>query len=99
MNGDDKGSAVTVGSGVTLNLLYPASKAEGKIFVGGTAATIVSAGGYVQGGGHSTLSPTFGLGSDNVLRMHLSHAHFILSFSLIASQNFRSFWQTEISSL
>lgn len=90
---------MTVGSGVTLNMLYPATKAQGKIFVGGTAATIVAAGGYVQGGGHSTLSPTFGLASDNVLRMLISHVHFLFSLDSLPSQNSRSSWRTEISSL
>ena len=61
------GSAVTVGSGVPLNTLYTASKSVGKIVVGGTAANVVAAGGYVQGGGHSAYSPIFGLAADNVL--------------------------------
>jgi FAD/FMN-containing dehydrogenase len=61
------GSAVTVGSGVGLHVLYGAAKAKGKIFVGGTAANVVAAGGYIQGAGHSALSPLFGLAADNVL--------------------------------
>ena len=61
------GSAVTVGSGVPLNTLYTASKSVGKIIVGGTAANVVAAGGYVQGAGHSAFSPIFGLAADNVL--------------------------------
>ncbi len=64
-----QGSAVTVGSGVFLSTLYQAAKAEGKIVIGGTAATVVAAGGYLQGGGHSALSPLLGLAADNVLRM------------------------------
>lgn len=63
------GSAVTVGSGVGLHTLYGAAGTQGKIFVGGTAATVVTAGGYVQGAGHSALSPTFGLAADNTLGM------------------------------
>jgi hypothetical protein len=69
---DYLGSAVTVGSGVPLNTLYQASKAQGKVFVGGTAATVVPAGGYFQGAGHSALSPTFGLLADNTLGMFAS---------------------------
>jgi len=69
--GDPKGSAVTVGSGVALNTLYGASKAAGKIFVGGTAATVVAAGGFIQGGGHSALSPTFGMAIDNLLELQV----------------------------
>ncbi|KAF8576042.1 hypothetical protein K439DRAFT_1419237 [Ramaria rubella] len=65
------GSAVTVGSGVTLRTLYQAAKKQGKIFVGGTAATVVAAGGYVQGAGHSALGPTFGLAADNALEFQV----------------------------
>ena len=72
MGKDNLGSAVTVGSGVPLNTLYQASKAQGKVFVGGTAATVVPAGGYFQGAGHSALSPTFGLLADNTLGMFSS---------------------------
>jgi FAD/FMN-containing dehydrogenase len=63
----DQGSAVTVGSGVGLHTLYQATKVEGKIFVGGTAANVVAAGGYVQGAGHSALGPLYGLAADNAL--------------------------------
>lgn len=63
----DYGSAVTVGSGVPLNEIYLAAKAEGKIFVGGNAAHVVAAGGYAQGAGHSAYSPIFGLAADNAL--------------------------------
>ena len=65
---ENKGSAVTVGSGVPLNELYLEAKLRGKFYVGGTAASVVVAGGYLQGGGHSAFSPLFGLASDNVLR-------------------------------
>ncbi|KAJ7717981.1 FAD-binding domain-containing protein [Mycena metata] len=62
----DMGAAVTVGSGVHMNDLYQQGKANGRITVGATAATVCAAGGYVQGAGHSALAPTFGLGADNV---------------------------------
>lgn len=61
------GSAVTIGSGVHANTLYLQSKANSKIVVSPLAATVCTAGGYVQGAGHSALSPTFGLAADNVL--------------------------------
>ncbi len=38
------------------------------MFVGGTAATVSPAGGYIQGAGHSAFSPLYGLAADNVLR-------------------------------
>ncbi|GJJ15496.1 hypothetical protein Clacol_009774 [Clathrus columnatus] len=71
VGGQDMGSAVTVGSGVPLNMLYQAAKTNGKTFVGGTAGTVAPAGGYVQGAGHSALSPIYGLAADNVLEFHI----------------------------
>ncbi|KXN85630.1 hypothetical protein AN958_10967 [Leucoagaricus sp. SymC.cos] len=63
----NKGFAVTAGNGVGLSALYNASEKTGKIFVGGTATTVVTGGGYVQGAGHSALSPFLGLAADNAL--------------------------------
>jgi FAD/FMN-containing dehydrogenase len=63
----DDYEAVTVGSGVAVNDIYSALKEHGRIIVGPNAATVHVAGGYVQGGGHSALSPTFGLAADNTL--------------------------------
>ncbi|KAI0040085.1 FAD-binding domain-containing protein [Auriscalpium vulgare] len=65
------GSTVTVGSGVGLRDLYGAAKVEGKIFVGGTAYTVVAAGGYSQGGGHSAFSPILGLAVDNAVQYNI----------------------------
>ena len=48
--------------------MYAAAKARGKMFVGGTAATVCLAGGYIQGAGHSAFAPIYGLAADNVLR-------------------------------
>ena len=67
VGGQNLGSAVTLGSGIPLHVMYNLTKAQGKIAVGGTASTVVAAGGYVQGGGHSALSPTLGLAADNCL--------------------------------
>jgi hypothetical protein len=70
------GSAVTVGSGVGMHTLYGAAETQGKIVLGGTAVTVVAAGGYIQGAGHSSLSPTFGLAADNVLgTIHSLRSH------------------------
>ncbi|KAJ6556385.1 FAD-binding domain-containing protein [Mycena capillaripes] len=65
------GPAVTIGSGVRTQTLYQEMKANGKIVVAPTAATVCPAGGYVQGAGHSALSPLFGLAADNVLEFHI----------------------------
>ncbi|KAF8527009.1 FAD-binding domain-containing protein [Hysterangium stoloniferum] len=71
IGGVDQGSAVTAGSGVGLHTLYTLTKEQGKIYVGGTAASVVASGGYVQGAGHSALSPTFGLAADNALQFEI----------------------------
>ncbi|KAJ7883551.1 FAD-binding domain-containing protein [Mycena olivaceomarginata] len=68
---EDVGSVVTLGSGVYSHTLYEQGKANGKIAVGGAAATVSNAGGWVQGAGHSALSPTFGLGADNALEFQV----------------------------
>lgn len=64
---EDMGSVITMGPGVFGHTLYEEGKANGKIGVGGSAATVCPSGGWVQGAGHSALSPTFGLGADNAL--------------------------------
>ncbi|EIM85819.1 FAD-binding domain-containing protein [Stereum hirsutum FP-91666 SS1] len=68
LNGTSVGSAVTVGPGVALNAAYLAAKAQGKIIVGGTAASVAPSGGFVQGAGHSAFSPLFGLAADVALQ-------------------------------
>ncbi|KAJ7174558.1 FAD-binding domain-containing protein [Mycena filopes] len=65
------GFAVTVGSGVHSQTVYQESKAHGRISVGGSAATVCPAGGYLQGAGHSALAPRFGLAADNVFEFHV----------------------------
>ena len=67
VGGQNLGSAVNLGSGISVQMIYELTKTQGKIAVGGTASTVVAAGGYVQGGGHSALSPTYGLAADNCL--------------------------------
>ncbi|KAI0064118.1 FAD-binding domain-containing protein [Artomyces pyxidatus] len=69
------GSTVTVGSGVGLKALYGAAKDQGKIFVGGTAATVAAAGGYSQGAGHSAFSPVLGLATDNAVQYNIVTAN------------------------
>ncbi|KAH9856494.1 FAD-binding domain-containing protein [Lenzites betulinus] len=65
--------AITIGAGVQWHETYAAVNASGRSIVGGVAAggSVGSAGGWPLGGGHSALSPTFGLGVDNVLEIEL----------------------------
>ncbi|PBK71123.1 FAD-binding domain-containing protein, partial [Armillaria solidipes] len=77
VSGHSGGSAVTVGNGVPFNTLYQAAKEQGKILTGAASATVAAAGGYVQGGGHSALSPLLGLAADNVLEFEVVTANSI----------------------
>ncbi|KAK2463986.1 hypothetical protein APHAL10511_004037 [Amanita phalloides] len=62
--------AITLGSGVQWHEAYAAAKSHGRIVVGGVSqgGTVGAAGGWIQGGGHSALSSTYGLGVDNVIQ-------------------------------
>ena len=55
------------------------------MFVGGTAATVSPAGGYIQGAGHSAFSPIYGLAADNVLRT--CFRSFLIKISLRKKKN------------
>ncbi|GLA00954.1 hypothetical protein AnigIFM60653_010341 [Aspergillus niger] len=64
--------AVTIGAGVMVGELYAAAAARGLIVVAGECSTVGVAGGYLQGGGVSTvLSPMYGLAVDHVLEMEV----------------------------
>ncbi|KAJ5766302.1 uncharacterized protein N7511_003918 [Penicillium nucicola] len=68
---ESEGPAVTVGAGVMTGELYSAA-AEGKYtVVGGSCSTVGIAGGWMQGGGYGILSPSKGLGVDNVLELNI----------------------------
>ncbi|KAH7909424.1 hypothetical protein BJ138DRAFT_1155354 [Hygrophoropsis aurantiaca] len=63
--------AITLGAGVQWYEAYEAVQAKGRVVVGGASVggSVGAAGGWVLGGGHSSLSPTYGLGVDNVVEM------------------------------
>ncbi|KAJ7734216.1 FAD-binding domain-containing protein [Mycena olivaceomarginata] len=63
VGGENLGSAVTVGPGVPLRDIYQQTKAQGKIAVGGSAATVER--------GHSAISPLLGLAADNALEFEI----------------------------
>ncbi|KPM37671.1 hypothetical protein AK830_g8885 [Neonectria ditissima] len=65
-----RGDAITAGAGTRIADLYTAADQHGRTIVGGGAKT-VSVGGFVTGGGHSILSPHYGLAADNVLEMEV----------------------------
>jgi hypothetical protein len=45
--------------------VYQAANATGVVVVGGSCPSVGAAGGWVLGGGHSSLSPQYGLGVDS----------------------------------
>ncbi|KAG6326121.1 hypothetical protein ID866_12968, partial [Astraeus odoratus] len=63
--------ALTIGAGVQWYEAYAAANDSGRSVVGGMSpgASIGAAGGWLQGGGHSALSPSYGLGVDNAIEI------------------------------
>ncbi|CDO71164.1 hypothetical protein BN946_scf184845.g34 [Trametes cinnabarina] len=61
--------AITVGAGVLTQDLYKFADEVNRTVVGGYHQTIGFAGGFVLGGGHSILSPVFGLAVDRILQV------------------------------
>ncbi|KAJ6610188.1 hypothetical protein B0H10DRAFT_2166095 [Mycena sp. CBHHK59/15] len=64
-------NAITVGAGVIFDDLYPFADAHNVTFVGGYAQSVGASGGYLMGGGHSVLSPAFGLAVDRVVQIKI----------------------------
>ncbi|KAL4740448.1 hypothetical protein BDV11DRAFT_169064 [Aspergillus similis] len=61
------GSAVTIGGGYVWQDVYEFAAKHNHVVVGGADPTVGCIGGYLQGAGHGTLSPQFGLATDQVL--------------------------------
>lgn len=61
------GKAIKVGAGVQGFEAMATAKAKGLVALGGECPTVGVAGGYTQGGGHSALTTSFGLATDNTL--------------------------------
>ncbi|KAI0191910.1 FAD binding domain protein [Astrocystis sublimbata] len=61
------GPAIKMGAGAQAFNVYGAAAARGLRVVGGECPTVGLAGGYLQGGGHSALGSTYGMGADQVL--------------------------------
>ncbi|KAI2629958.1 FAD-binding domain-containing protein [Hypoxylon sp. NC1633] len=60
------GRAITAGTGVSTADVYDFANEHESTFVGGYSQNVAASGGWVQGGGHSVLSPVYGLGADRV---------------------------------
>jgi FAD/FMN-containing dehydrogenase len=61
------GKAIKMGAGVQGYEAMAAAQAQGLVAIGGECPTVGVVGGYTQGGGHSALSTSFGLGADQTL--------------------------------
>ncbi|CAE7122014.1 unnamed protein product, partial [Rhizoctonia solani] len=60
--------ALTYGAGQDMESLFLYADSNNLTFIGGSSKTVGAAGGWVQGGGHSVLSNTYGLGADRALQ-------------------------------
>ncbi|MCJ1352383.1 MAG: hypothetical protein MMC33_002367 [Icmadophila ericetorum] len=60
--------AITTGAGINFDEAYRYADENNVTFVGGYATTVGVSGGFVQAGGHSILSPVYGLGVDRVIQ-------------------------------
>lgn len=61
-------NVVNIGAGVGFQTIYEFAEANNITYIGGYHQTIAASGGWVQGGGHSILSPVYGLGVDRVVQ-------------------------------
>ncbi|KAI9038844.1 FAD-binding domain-containing protein [Aspergillus affinis] len=60
-------NTITVEAGVNFDEVYTFANAQNVTFIGGYSSTVGVSGGWVQTGGHSILSPVYGLGIDHVV--------------------------------
>ncbi|USP77380.1 hypothetical protein yc1106_04654 [Curvularia clavata] len=65
------GPAFKNGAGVQAFEIYKAAAEKGRVVVGGEGETVGVMGGYIQGGGHSPLTPIYGTAADSVLSMEV----------------------------
>lgn len=65
------GPAFKNGAGVQAFEIYKAAAEKGRVVVGGEGETVGVMGGYIQGGGHSPLTPLYGTAADSVLSMEV----------------------------
>ena len=61
--------AITLGAGVNLDEAYLFADQNNITLIGGSSPTVTVAGGWSLFGGHSALSPLYGLGADRVLEI------------------------------
>ncbi|KAH8116292.1 FAD-binding domain-containing protein [Phellopilus nigrolimitatus] len=64
-------STITTGTGALWADVYKYAEEKNITVIGGYSQTIAAGGGWLMGGGHSDLSPVYGLGVDRVLQIKL----------------------------
>ncbi|PIG79944.1 isoamyl alcohol oxidase [Aspergillus arachidicola] len=67
-NATSKYDTITVQAGVNFDEVYHFANAHNVTFIGGYSPTVGVSGGWTQTGGHSILSPVYGLGVDRVVQ-------------------------------
>ncbi|KAK1230625.1 hypothetical protein PQX77_006277, partial [Marasmius sp. AFHP31] len=69
--------ALTLGAGVQWREAYSAAQRNNRYVVGGISddGSVGAAGGWIGGGGHSALSPKYGLGVDNAIQFTIVTAN------------------------
>ncbi|KAI1789969.1 FAD-binding domain-containing protein [Ganoderma leucocontextum] len=64
-------NAITTGAGVLTQDLYEFADSVNRTIIGGYHQTVGFSGGYLLGGGHSILSPVYGLAVDRVVQVQV----------------------------
>ena len=82
-------SAFTFAAGVQWFEAYEAAKQHNRVIVGGFSArgSVGAAGGWVSGGGHSSMAPNYGLGTPIHTNTRPGRAHIIIF------QAWTTFWR------
>lgn len=62
---------INTGAGANFDEVYTYAEQQNVTFIGAYANTVGVSGGWVQGGGHSVLSPVYGLGIDRVVQFQI----------------------------
>ncbi|KAI0341808.1 FAD-binding domain-containing protein [Trametopsis cervina] len=70
--------AITIGAGVMWQEAYQFADSHNVTIIGGYHQSVGASGGWLLGGGHSVLSPVFGLGVDRVVQFEVVTADGVL---------------------
>ncbi|KAG6374632.1 hypothetical protein JVT61DRAFT_3996 [Boletus reticuloceps] len=83
--------ALKIGSGTQLETIYPVVEAYNVSAVLGGCLTVGAAGGFIQAGGYSILSPAYGLAVDHLLEVEIVTADGVVR-TINAVQDSDLFW-------